>query len=501
MSAAKALMASLAHPTEVAALIRYRLSVSDAVTRYVKLSNVPPEPAKGAAPPARNEDSFSYAMSYYFLNLTSRSFARVIQELSPELSLPVCIFYLVLRGLDTVEDDMTLDLSLKLRTLRSFHERLEESGWTFTQSGPDEKDAPLLVRFDVVIEQYALLKPGYRRVISDICRRMGHGMAEFCEGKQVETMEDYALYTHYVAGLVGIGLTGLFVESGLEDNPRLVALARGPGGGAPPEDVELPNEMGQFLQKVNIIKDYLEDLEDGRRFWPREVWARFVDVSAGEDLAALRRPERRADALACLNVLCVDALRLAPRCLEYMAQLREPSVLHFCAIPQAMAVATLLLFFNNGDVFERTGTRMRRGTAVDLIYRCRTFAGVKQVFLEHALGLARRNSRRVASASQRDIDASYWDMESACAEIVRWIQRHDLEEAGALAPPSAASTQQKQKRLDDATVHRALTRPRSSLPALADLAVYLAFLGVPLVVVVLAAVILRRLILVLLIAH
>ena len=30
--------------------------------------------------------------------------------------------------------------------------------------------------------------------------------------------------------------------------------------------------MGLFLQKTNIIRDYLEDLEGGRTFWPDEVW-------------------------------------------------------------------------------------------------------------------------------------------------------------------------------------------------------------------------------------
>lgn len=58
------------------------------------------------------------------LNRVSRSFAIVIQQLGPELRdavrafvsgrppashmLQVCVFYLVLRGLDTVEDDMSI---------------------------------------------------------------------------------------------------------------------------------------------------------------------------------------------------------------------------------------------------------------------------------------------------------------------------------------------------------------------------------------------------------
>lgn len=65
-------------------------------------------------------------------------------------------------------------------------------------------------------------------------------------------------YCHYVAGLVGVGLSQLFSASLLED----------PEVG---RDTELANSMGLFLQKTNIIRDYLEDQQDGRSFWPEEV--------------------------------------------------------------------------------------------------------------------------------------------------------------------------------------------------------------------------------------
>ena len=48
---------------------------------------------------------------YELLDLTSRSFAAVIQALDPELRPAIALFYLVLRGLDTVEDDMSIDTS------------------------------------------------------------------------------------------------------------------------------------------------------------------------------------------------------------------------------------------------------------------------------------------------------------------------------------------------------------------------------------------------------
>jgi farnesyl-diphosphate farnesyltransferase len=78
---------------------------------------------------------------------------------------------------------------------------------------------------------------------------MGHGMADFCEGKKVVTLDDYNLYTHYVAGLVGLGLTGLFIDARLEDNLNDEGVST------------LANEMGLFLQKVNILKDFSTDAE------------------------------------------------------------------------------------------------------------------------------------------------------------------------------------------------------------------------------------------------
>lgn len=61
-----------------------------------------------------------------------------------------------------------------------------------------------------------------------------------------------------MAGLVGVGLSRLFSASGLEKD--VVG-----------KDEKLANSMGLFLQKTNIIRDYLEDVEQGRLFWPKEV--------------------------------------------------------------------------------------------------------------------------------------------------------------------------------------------------------------------------------------
>lgn len=88
-----------------------------------------------------------------FLDATSRSFSAVIKELEGELGRvvsvcslqspwpskalmeenKVCLFYLVLRALDTIEDDMTLPIEKKAPLLQDFYNKLDQDGWTFTE--------------------------------------------------------------------------------------------------------------------------------------------------------------------------------------------------------------------------------------------------------------------------------------------------------------------------------------------------------------------------------
>lgn len=71
------------------------------------------------------------------------------------------MFYLMLRGLDTIEDDMTLPDEKKQPLLRQFHQLAVQPGWTFTESGPNEKDRQLLVEWTVVCEELHRLEPRY----------------------------------------------------------------------------------------------------------------------------------------------------------------------------------------------------------------------------------------------------------------------------------------------------------------------------------------------------
>ncbi|GAO49309.1 putative farnesyl-diphosphate farnesyltransferase [Saitoella complicata NRRL Y-17804] len=336
---------------------------------------------------------------YELLELTSRSFSAVIQELQPELREPVMLFYLVLRGLDTIEDDMTIPMEKKEPLLREFDGILEKKGWTFTENGPNEKDRQLLVEFDVVIEEFLAIKPNYQEVIKDITSKMGNGMADYAKNAShningVQTVEDYDLYCHYVAGLVGEGLSRLFGTSGIED-PRYADLT------------DLSNSMGLFLQKTNIIRDFREDLDDKRRFWPKEIWSKYC-----ADLSEFADPANEAAALNCISEMTLDALRHATDCLLYLSGLRDQSVFNFCAIPQVMAISTLALVFRNRDVFHRN-VKIRKGQACAMIMKAKNLRSVCDIFLDYTREIHRKNTPS---------DPNFLAISIACGKIEQWTE-------------------------------------------------------------------------------
>jgi len=368
------LVKSIQYPSELFELIKYKLNNEDPTQFYRDINNCPP----------KDDEKYIDFMNYYLLGLTSRSFARVIQELTPELKDVVCVFYLVLRGLDTIEDDMTIDVNRKVELLRNFYNYNYQKGWNFTENGPNEKDRVLLEQYDIVIEKFLKLDPKYQTIITDICKQMGEGMSEFCLNEKPSTIENYYLYTYYVAGLVGIGLSRIFSASGLED-PSVA------------EKTELADSMGRFLQKTNIIRDFLEDYEDGRKFWPDEVWKKFIPEDTEGDIGILFKHNYECCAMATLNYLCIDAFQHVIDVLEYLSSLKDKTIFNFCAIPQLMAMSTLTLVFNNPEIFKTKSLKTRKGETVKIM----------------------RNNPDISAATVTIL--SYIDTIASKAEILRYL--------------------------------------------------------------------------------
>lgn len=272
---------------------------------------------------------------YDSLAAVSRSFSIVIFQLEdPDLRDGVCLFYLILRALDTIEDDMKLDIHWKINELKEFHTHLGETDWSLREVGVG-RERELLEQFPRVSREYNKLKPAYQEVIKLITQQMADGMIQFLQ-RPVVTIGDFDLYCHYVAGLVGIGITSLLARCGFED-PHLAA------------NTSFANEMGLFLQKTNIIRDYFEDIyeEPPRMFWPKEIWGNY-----GSQLKDFSSSENKSAAVACLNHMVANALTHVPAVLDYITKLKNTSVIRFCGIPQVMAIGTLCEVYNNYDTFK-----------------------------------------------------------------------------------------------------------------------------------------------------
>lgn len=339
------------------------------------------------------------------LGKVSRSFAAVIRQLPKGMCVDVLIFYLVLRALDTIEDDMEAFKGReqeKLEHLNNFYKVISQEGWSMEGVGSGDERV-LLEQYGHCVKVFNSLPLASQEVIKDITMRMGQGMAFFAKidlGQGTTTVENYNLYCHYVAGLVGEGLSRLFTCCGYESN-RVERVSK-----------TLANTMGLFLQKANIIRDYLEDYVDGRAFWPQEVWKKYVK----NDLGELAKPENRQLAVACLNDLITDALECVPECVEYMELLKTEEVFRFCAIPQAMAIATLSELYNNPKVF--TGVvKIRKGMAAKLILDTKSVHGLYKWFYLFASDIRNRIPKNDPSAERtRQICDKIIDLTSEIGE-------------------------------------------------------------------------------------
>lgn len=138
----------------------------------------------------------------------------------------------------------------------------------------------------------------------------------------MDTTEEYDSYCHYVAGLVGIGLSQIFTISGSEFNDLT-------------KHETLSNSMGLLLQKTNIIRDIKEDYDEKRYWWPKDIvckhFSSMDDIFAnrgetGEATGIFVTTEKHTDLL---NEMIMNALRHIPESIEYLSLVKNNSNFKF----------------------------------------------------------------------------------------------------------------------------------------------------------------------------
>lgn len=72
------------------------------------------------------------------------------------------------------------------------------------------------------------------------------------------------------------------------------------------DNYQKSESMGLFLQKTNIIRDYQEDMQDGRSFWPQEIWLKYTNSLASFHKDQSEKSQEQA--LYCISELVLNAM-------------------------------------------------------------------------------------------------------------------------------------------------------------------------------------------------
>ncbi|KAJ8507882.1 hypothetical protein ONZ45_g9803 [Pleurotus djamor] len=369
MSFSEILQISIRHPTKVHRLLTF----------YHQRRNQ----RKYAMVPSAQE-SAEMKRCWELLDMCSMVFSPAIRRLPGDLRAAVCLMYLVLRAADTIEDDLTLDLDIKIQLLKSFPDVLSVEGWTHTACDPKEKDSQLLAEFDVVIHELNRINPVYMKIVKDSCREMTSGMVDYLKKQsamedganwKLDSLADFDLYSHYAGGLVGQGLTRLFGASGLERH----WLA---------DQETLSDSVGHLLQKIHMLRDYREDVDLGRCYWPRDVWMKH----GFERVEDLSDPSREREALHVVSELIVVVLGHALDTLDFISLLRNPQIFEFVAGVGVMSALSTKLVFMNPAVFHGK-VKPTKQECFAVLASLRNVNDVAKVFATMANAIRRRAQR------------------------------------------------------------------------------------------------------------
>jgi len=254
------------------------------------------------------------------LAATSRTFAIPISRLPDGLREAVGSAYLCMRAIDEIEDHPALPGPAKAELLRGIG-RLLQAPFTGPElvalfRGYAGELPPVTVRLG---EWIAVAPADVAPRVCDATAAMADRMADWVgRGWRVDTEGDLDRYTFGVAGAVGLLLAELWAwhDGTASDRAGAVAFGRG-------------------LQAVNILRNRAQDLERGADFYP-PGWT-------DADLHGYAR----------------HRLAVADR---YLAALPPGPAARFCAVPLALAHATL-------DVLSTGAAKLDRAAVHTIVER------------------------------------------------------------------------------------------------------------------------------------
>lgn len=325
----------------------------------------------------------------------SRTFALNIPVLPPPLDLVVTVAYLLCRIADTLEDEARGQVSERAELFHTLGRLVKlEQGWeersvefarrsvaALRPSAPTA-EVQLVQGTPIVLAAMRGLPDWTHPHIAACVGEMTDGMAQMLislDGgapQGLPDLRDTLQYCYYVAGTVGVMLTGLFVEGFDSVRPlRNELVPRAPA-------------FGRALQLTNILKDIREDLDRGFCWLPRTYMEKH-GLSPGNLIA----PEKREAAVALLDDLVAVARHECDVAFEYSLILprSEPGLRLFCLWPLLFALRTLAMLAHNPAVFDPAPVKIDRETVMRIMVLTRESVtddtALQSLYAECARGL------------------------------------------------------------------------------------------------------------------
>lgn len=269
----------------------------------------------------------------------SRSFSLPILNLDDRFRIPVMVEYNLNKTIDTIEDSTRLEADEKIHLITTFCTFLERDNYSsevrrrMLEVTPEE-EAFVFKNYEATIDLYNTLS----REEKDLARRwtseMAEGMCTFLK-KPINTHQDLNEYCYYVAGTVGLYLTNLLKLKGSNVSDEIFERL----------SVNAVS-FGLFQQKLNIIRDFVEDkITKMRSFWPQSYF------------------EKEKDNVKILNRMCFDVLENdIPGAIEYFKLLPpgNDSYDYFIRFILCSGIEYWKILKNERSVFSETKVKLAR---------------------------------------------------------------------------------------------------------------------------------------------
>jgi len=284
----------------------------------------------------------------------SRSFYISVRFLPKKIRLTIALGYLLARASDTIADANGTAPQLRSAFLAQFLKQIRVGDSNalldltpFLDKQADGPEKTLLLCINPVIRALGLIAPKHRQLVAEVLSKIIEGQTldierfEMRPGTQglpdAASLEEY---TYLVAGSVGEFWTKvcLLEWRGYSDQPEASLLALG-------------RDFGHGLQLINILRDFPNDLRQGRSYLPV---TNLEVVAADPNSARLEWEHWRQKALSYLEGGW-----------QYVNAVRPPRVRFACAVPLFIGVRTLELLGREPEL--RPGLKVSRSEVKSLM--------------------------------------------------------------------------------------------------------------------------------------